>query len=141
MKVVFAGTPEFARSALQGLCEAGFDVALVLTQPDRPAGRGMKMHESPVKVFARERGIAVSQPRSLKLDGRVAARRRHARGDFVAQAQQTPAGHPDCHSSGPFASTGKTPTQAASFFTPTILNFLNVRALNGSDHWALNSSG
>ena len=88
MKVVFAGSPEFARSALQGLCEAGFDVALVLTQPDRPAGRGMKMHESPVKVFARERGIAVSQPRSLKRDGRFAEDAQLARQALVdSQAQ------------------------------------------------------
>lgn len=70
MRLIFAGTPEFACVALRRLCNAGFDVALVLTQPDRPAGRGMKMHESPVKQFARERGIAVAQPRSLRLDGR-----------------------------------------------------------------------
>jgi len=88
LKVVFAGTPEFARSALQGLCEAGFDVALVLTQPDRPAGRGMKLHESPVKVSARERGIPVAQPRSLRLDGRFAEDAQLARQALVdAQAQ------------------------------------------------------
>ena len=59
MRLVFAGTPEFARIALQRLSDAGHDIALVLTQPDRPAGRGMKLQESPVKVFARERAIAV----------------------------------------------------------------------------------
>ena len=73
MRLLFAGTPEFARVALQRLCDAGHEVALVLTQPDRPAGRGMKLQESPVKVFARERGLALAQPRSLRLDGRFAA--------------------------------------------------------------------
>lgn len=70
MKVIFAGTPEFARVALQELLDAGFDVPLVLTQPDRPAGRGMKLQASPVKQLAQERGIAVAQPRSLRLDGK-----------------------------------------------------------------------
>ncbi|MBC7702808.1 MAG: methionyl-tRNA formyltransferase [Rhodoferax sp.] len=88
MKVVFAGTPEFARSALDGLCDAGFELALVLTQPDRPAGRGMKLHESPVKVLARARGIPVVQPRSLRLDGRFAQDAELARQALVdAQAQ------------------------------------------------------
>ena len=48
MKVVFAGTPEFALAALQRLHTAGFSIPLVLTQPDRPAGRGLKLHASPV---------------------------------------------------------------------------------------------
>jgi methionyl-tRNA formyltransferase len=72
LRLVFAGTPEFARVALQRLCEAGHDLRLVLTQPDRPAGRGMKLHESPVKVFARAQDIPVAQPRGLRLDGRYA---------------------------------------------------------------------
>jgi len=70
MKIVFAGTPEFARVALQALVEAGFSVPLVLTQPDRPAGRGMKLQASPVKQYALEQGMAVAQPRSLRLDGK-----------------------------------------------------------------------
>ncbi|WP_313083448.1 methionyl-tRNA formyltransferase [Pulveribacter sp.] len=70
MKVIFAGTPEFARVALQDLLDAGIEVPLVLTQPDRPAGRGMKLQASPVKQLAQERGIAVAQPRSLRLDGK-----------------------------------------------------------------------
>ena len=70
MRVVFAGTPAFAGAALQRLCHAGYEVPLVLTQPDRPAGRGMKLHESPVKLWARKHGITVAQPRSLRLDGR-----------------------------------------------------------------------
>ena len=70
MRVIFAGTPEFARVALAHLHEAGFDIPLVLTQPDRPAGRGMKLQASPVKQCALEHGIAVAQPRSLRLDGK-----------------------------------------------------------------------
>ncbi|WP_198972435.1 methionyl-tRNA formyltransferase [Xylophilus sp. ASV27] len=70
MRAVFAGTPEFARVALERLHAAGIAVPLVLTQPDRPAGRGMKLQASPVKQFALEHGMAVAQPRSLRLDGR-----------------------------------------------------------------------
>ena len=70
MRVIFAGTPEFARVALQRLLDAGFTVPLILTQPDRPAGRGMKLQASPVKQCALDRGIAVAQPRSLRLDGK-----------------------------------------------------------------------
>ncbi len=73
MRVVFAGTPEFARVALQSLLDAGFDIPLVLTQPDRPAGRGMKLHPSAVKQLALEKAIAVAQPRSLRLDGKYPA--------------------------------------------------------------------
>ena len=70
MKVAFAGTPEFARVALQALLDAGHETPLVLTQPDRPAGRGLKLQASPVKQLAQARGIAVAQPRSLRLDGK-----------------------------------------------------------------------
>jgi methionyl-tRNA formyltransferase len=70
MKLIFAGTPEFARVALEALQRAGFEITLVLTQPDRPAGRGMKLQASPVKQFAQEKNIAVAQPRSLRLDGK-----------------------------------------------------------------------
>jgi methionyl-tRNA formyltransferase len=70
MRVVFAGTPEFARVALQALQAEGFEIPLVLTQPDRPAGRGMKLQASPVKQFAVQHGWPVAQPRSLRLDGK-----------------------------------------------------------------------
>ena len=66
MRVAFAGTPEFAAQALSAIIAAGHVVPLVLTQPDRPAGRGMKMTPSPVKVLALARGLAVDQPPSLK---------------------------------------------------------------------------
>ena len=70
MRVIFAGTPEFARVALQSLRDSGHTIALVLSQPDRPAGRGMKLQASAVKQFAQEHGIPVAQPRSLRLDGK-----------------------------------------------------------------------
>lgn len=70
MRVVFAGTPEFARAALERLHASGVAIPLVLSQPDRPAGRGMKLQASPVKCFAVDHGIPVAQPRSLRLDGK-----------------------------------------------------------------------
>ena len=70
MRLIFAGTPEFARVALEALQRQGHEIALVLTQPDRPAGRGMKLQASPVKQFALAHGAAVAQPRSLRLDGK-----------------------------------------------------------------------
>ena len=66
MRIVFAGTPPFARRALFGLVEAGHHVSLVITQPDRPAGRGMRSTMSAVKREAQSRGIAVLQPESLR---------------------------------------------------------------------------
>jgi methionyl-tRNA formyltransferase len=66
MKLIFAGTPEFAAQALAAIIEAGHEVALVLTQPDRPAGRGMALQPSPVKKLAQAHGIEVFQPLTLK---------------------------------------------------------------------------
>mgnify|MGYP000882369290 CR=1 FL=1 len=66
MKLIFAGTPEFAAVALQSIIAAGHEVALVLSQPDRPAGRGMSLQASPVKTLALAHGIEVFQPLSLK---------------------------------------------------------------------------
>jgi len=70
MRVIFAGTPEFASVALAQLHAAGHEIVLVMTQPDRPAGRGMKLQASAVKQWAVSKGLAVSQPRSLRLDGK-----------------------------------------------------------------------
>lgn len=70
MKIIFAGTPEFAAVALQSLHDAGFEIPLVLTQPDRPAGRGMQLQASPVKQLAVAKGIPVAQPVSLRLNGK-----------------------------------------------------------------------
>lgn len=69
LKVVFAGTPDFAQLALTAILDADFHVPLVLTQPDRPSGRGMKLRPSPVKQAALDANIPVAQPRSLRLDG------------------------------------------------------------------------
>ncbi len=66
MRVIFAGTPGFAAQALQAIVAAGHEVALVLTQPDRPAGRGMTLQPSAVKQVALRQGIEVFQPPSLK---------------------------------------------------------------------------
>jgi methionyl-tRNA formyltransferase len=70
MKVVFAGTPEFAAIALRELIAAGFEIPLVLTQPDRPAGRGMQLQASAVKQVALAHGIEVLQPLSLRMDSK-----------------------------------------------------------------------
>lgn len=70
MKIIFAGTPEFAAVALAALHAAGFEIPLVLTQPDRPAGRGMQLQMSAVKQFALAHGMPVAQPVSLRLDGK-----------------------------------------------------------------------
>lgn len=68
MKIIFAGTPEFAVPALAALITAGHEIVMVLTQPDRPAGRGMKLRASPVKQLALEHKLPVYQPESLKPD-------------------------------------------------------------------------
>lgn len=73
LRVAFAGTPEFAAQALAAIIAAGHAVPLVLTQPDRPAGRGMKLIASPVKVMALAHGIAVDQPERLRTDEQRAA--------------------------------------------------------------------
>lgn len=66
MKIVFAGTPAFSVVALKALLDSGHEVTLVLTQPDRPAGRGLKPQASAVKRLAEERGLKILQPSSLK---------------------------------------------------------------------------
>ena len=66
MRVIFAGTPDFAASALAALIEAGHEILVVLTQPDRPKGRGMKLTPSPVKTLALQHNLPVWQPENLK---------------------------------------------------------------------------
>jgi len=66
MRVIFAGTPDFAAQALNAILDAGHDVPLVLTQPDRPAGRGMKLQASAVKQVALAHNLPVFQPERLK---------------------------------------------------------------------------
>lgn len=66
MRIVFMGTPEFAVASLEALVEAGYDVAAVVTAPDKPAGRGQKLNESAVKKYAVSKGLPVLQPVKLK---------------------------------------------------------------------------
>ena len=68
LKIIFMGTPEFSRTVLEGLCEAGYNVVLCVSQPDKPVGRKHIITPPPAKVFAVERGIEVYQPGSLKSD-------------------------------------------------------------------------
>ena len=86
MRLIFAGTPEFAQQALSALHAAGHDIALVLTQPDRPAGRGLQLQASAVKQLALAHQWPVAQPRSLRLDGKYPEDARAARA-AIAQAQ------------------------------------------------------
>ena len=88
MRLAFAGTPEFARVGLERLHAAGHEIALVLCQPDRPAGRGMKVEAAPVKAFALANGLAVAQPRGLRLDGRFADEAAAARAALIAAAPE-----------------------------------------------------
>ena len=62
MKIIFMGTPDFAEKSLESLYEAGYDIAAVVTNVDKPKGRGMKLVPSPVKEFAMEKGLKVLQP-------------------------------------------------------------------------------
>jgi methionyl-tRNA formyltransferase len=79
LRVIFAGTPEFAAVALAQILAAGHTVPLVLTQPDRPAGRGMKLQASAVKLLALQHHIPVAQPLSLRLDGKYPDDAAHAK--------------------------------------------------------------
>lgn len=66
MKIIFMGTPDFAKESLKKLVEASYDIVGVVTNPDRPKGRGMKMVASPVKEYASKNGINVYQPEKVK---------------------------------------------------------------------------
>jgi methionyl-tRNA formyltransferase len=84
-KLLFAGTPDFALESLQALHAAGFVPTAVLTQPDRPAGRGKKLTESPVKQFAAAHDIPVWQPETLK-DADIVAQIAEANPDLIVVA-------------------------------------------------------
>lgn len=88
MNIAFAGTPEFASVALAALHAAGHRISLVLTQPDRPAGRGLKLQASPVKQFALAHGLPVAQPRSLRLDGKYPQDAADARAQLAQAAPE-----------------------------------------------------
>ena len=66
MRIIFMGTPDFAVPSLRALCEAGENVVAVITQPDKPRGRGYVLTPTPVKAYALERGIPVYQPETLR---------------------------------------------------------------------------
>jgi len=66
LRIIFMGTPEFAVGSLRKLLEAGYNVVSVVTSPDKPAGRGLALQESAVKVFAKSKGLLVLQPEKLK---------------------------------------------------------------------------
>lgn len=85
MKIIFAGTPDFAVPALAALIGAGHQIVMVLTQPDRPAGRGMKLKASPVKVLAEQHHLNVYQPETLK-DAAVQAHIEAANADVMIVA-------------------------------------------------------
>ncbi len=86
MRIAFAGTPAFAAAALQALVESQFDVALVLTQPDRPAGRGLRQTASAVKQLALRHGLEVAQPQTLRNEEAVAQLRSTAAQALVVAA-------------------------------------------------------
>ena len=66
MNIIFMGTPDFAKESLEAICEAGYNVIAVVTNPDKPKGRGMKMVASPVKEYAISKNIPVYQPTKIK---------------------------------------------------------------------------
>lgn len=86
MKIVFMGTPDFAVGALQAIIEAGHQVAAVVTQPDKPKGRGKEMQMTPVKVCAVEHGIPVFQPVKIKAAESVEVLRGYGADIFVVAA-------------------------------------------------------
>ena len=85
MKIIFAGTPDFAANALQAIVTAGFEVVLVLTQPDRPKGRGLKLQASAVKELAVKLGLPVAQPICLN-DEETVTRLKQTKADMMVVA-------------------------------------------------------
>ncbi len=88
MRLVFAGTPEFAKASLAALYAAGHEVVAVLTQPDRPAGRGMSLQASAVKRWSQEHGLEIMQPTGLRLQGPHAAQAQAVQRRLIELAPQ-----------------------------------------------------
>ena len=86
MKIVFMGTPDFAAGALKAIIEAGHEVTLVVTQPDRAKGRSDKLIPSPVKEVALEHNIPVFQPLKIKTPEAVAELRKYDADIFIVEA-------------------------------------------------------
>ena len=84
MKIVFAGTPEFAAQAMRAIHAAGHEIVLALTQPDRRAGRGMHLQASPVKEFALEKSIPVLQPETLRRSSKDPQKQQQAEDTYQA---------------------------------------------------------
>ena len=66
LNIIFMGTPDFAKESLEAIYNAGYNILSVVTNPDRPKGRGLKLIASPVKEFAIEKNIAVLQPEKIR---------------------------------------------------------------------------
>ena len=86
LKVVFMGTPDFAVPSLKALVESGFQVPLVITQPDKPAGRGKKLKPPPVKTVAQKLGIEVLQPKRIKENAELKEKLRAIKPDLIVVA-------------------------------------------------------
>ena len=86
LRIVFLGTPEFAVCSLDKICKEGFNVVAVVTMPDKPAGRGHKMFQSPVKEYAVQHGLPVLQPVNLKDEAFVEELRSYDADIFVVIA-------------------------------------------------------
>lgn len=86
MKVIFAGTPDFAAAALRAIAAAGFEIPLILTQPDRPKGRGMQLQASPVKQTALDLNLRVEQPEKLRHNTEALAMLREVNADVMVVA-------------------------------------------------------
>ena len=86
MKVIFAGTPDFAAAALKAIAAAGFEIPLVLTQPDRPKGRGLQLAPSPVKQAALELGLRVAQPEKLRNNAEALQMLKEVKADVMVVA-------------------------------------------------------
>ena len=86
MKVIFAGTPDFAAAALKEIAAAGFEIPLVLTQPDRPKGRGMQLQATPVKQAALDLNLRVEQPEKLRNNAQALSVLRALEADIMVVA-------------------------------------------------------
>src|ERR1017187_7990763 len=83
LRIVFCGTPEFAVPTLEAVVAAGHEVALVVTQPDRAAGRGMELHAPPVKQSALSHGIPVVQPEKIRANAEFRGQLEAVRPDAI----------------------------------------------------------
>ena len=83
MKIVFMGTPDFARDSLKAIVDAGHEIVLVVTSPDKPKGRGMKMIQSDVKKYALEKGFEVVQPLKIKKNNEFIEKIKNIKPDVI----------------------------------------------------------